>query len=94
MVAAHQSAPRIRSDARGLSLGLAPAAGPERVRRWLQTAASVPGFIGFAVGRTCFWAAIVDYLAKRVSPDAAATQIAQNFEEWYSVFNAGRQART
>ncbi|MGO8948975.1 MAG: 2-deoxy-5-keto-D-gluconate 6-phosphate aldolase domain-containing protein [Ktedonobacterales bacterium] len=67
-------------------------ASPERVRHWLLTAASVPGFIGFAVGRTCFWTAIVDFLANRLSPDAAATQIAGNFEEWYRTFNSGRQA--
>jgi 5-dehydro-2-deoxygluconokinase len=26
-----------------------------KVREWLAVAASVPGFIGFAVGRTSFW---------------------------------------
>ncbi len=26
-----------------------------KVRQWLKTAAAVPGFIGFAVGRTSFW---------------------------------------
>jgi myo-inositol catabolism protein IolC len=50
----------------------------------------VPGFIGFAVGRTSFWNAIVDFEAGRLSRDAAATQIAHNFEEWYQIFNAGR----
>lgn len=63
----------------------------ERVLHWLQTAASVPGFIGFAVGRTSFWQAIVDFEAKRLSLDAAATQIARNFEEWNRIFDAARQ---
>ena len=27
----------------------------KKVREWLATAAAVPGFIGFAVGRTTFW---------------------------------------
>jgi myo-inositol catabolism protein IolC len=61
----------------------------ERVMHWLQTAASVPGYIGFAVGRTSFWSAIVDFEAKRLSPDTAATQIAENFEEWNQIFDAG-----
>ena len=65
-------------------------ASKERVIHWLQTAATVPGFIGFAVGRTSFWNAVVDFEAKRLSQDAAAAQIAQNFEEWYRIFNAGR----
>lgn len=64
----------------------------ERVLHWLQTAASVPGFIGFAVGRTSFWKAVVDFEAKRLSLDAAAAQIAQNFEEWNRSFEAARQA--
>ena len=66
-------------------------ASQERVLHWLQTAASVPGFIGFAVGRTSFWKAVVDFEAKHLSLDAAAIQIAQHFEEWNQSFQAGRQ---
>jgi myo-inositol catabolism protein IolC len=66
-------------------------ASQERVLHWLQTAASVPGFLGFAVGRTSFWKAVVDFEAKRLSREAAATQIAQNFEEWNQSFEAARQ---
>ncbi|GHO70726.1 hypothetical protein KSC_096180 [Ktedonobacter sp. SOSP1-52] len=65
-------------------------ASQERVIHWLQTAASVPGFIGFAVGRTSFWNAVADFEAKRLSLDAAATQIEQHFEEWNQCFEAGR----
>src|SRR5205823_12965540 len=32
----------------------------KKVREWLTTAAAVPGFIGFAVGRTTFWDPLVD----------------------------------
>ena len=38
----------------------------EKVREWLATAASVPGFIGFAVGRTTFWDPLVDWRANRI----------------------------
>ena len=34
---------------------LAAARTTTKVRQWLKTAAAVPGFIGFAVGRTSFW---------------------------------------
>ena len=37
-----------------------------KVREWLGTAAAVPGFIGFAVGRTVFWDPLVD-LAQQTS---------------------------
>src|SRR5438132_6910731 len=32
----------------------------QKVREWLATASAVPGFIGFAVGRTSFWNALVN----------------------------------
>jgi myo-inositol catabolism protein IolC len=60
--------------------------------RWLKTAASVPGFIGFAVGRTSFWQPLVDFQAKRLSKEEAATQIAHNFEDWIRLFEEARGA--
>ena len=62
----------------------------DRVVRWLKTAASVPGFIGFAVGRTTFWQPLVDVEAKRISKEEAATHIAHNFEEWIRLFEEAR----
>jgi 5-dehydro-2-deoxygluconokinase len=64
----------------------------DRVEHWLKTAASVPGFIGFAVGRTSFWQPLVDVLAKRISKEEAATHIAHNFEEWIRIFEEARSA--
>jgi myo-inositol catabolism protein IolC len=64
----------------------------DRVVHWLKTAASVPGFIGFAVGRTSFWQPLVDFEAKRISQDEAATQIAHNFEEWIRIFEETQSA--
>lgn len=82
-----------RNDGQNVGLiVLGRGASQERVTHWLQTAASVPGFIGFAVGRTSFWNAVVDFEAKRLSREAAAAQIAQNFEAWNQSFEAGRQA--
>src|SRR6266481_8541228 len=54
----------------------------DRIERWLKTAARVPGFIGFAVGRTSFWQPLVDVEAKRISRGEAVTRIAHNFEAW------------
>ena len=64
----------------------------DRVVRWLKTAARVPGFIGFAVGRTSFWQPLVDVVAKRISKEEAATHIAHNFEAWIRLFEAARSA--
>src|SRR5271154_3933561 len=41
------------------------------VREWLTLAAAVPGFIGFAVGRTCFWDPLVNWRANRITRQAA-----------------------
>src|SRR5580693_5250980 len=58
----------------------------KRVVGWLETAASVPGFIGFAVGRTTFWDAVADYEAKRATRAAAASRIAQRYRGWAAIF--------
>ncbi len=64
----------------------------DRVTHWLRAAARVPGFIGFAVGRTSFWQPLVDVEAKRISKEEAATHIAHNFEEWIRLFEEARSA--
>ena len=64
----------------------------QKVVQWLTTAASVPGFIGFAVGRTTFWDAVADYEAKRATRQQAAARIAQRFAEWASIFERAATA--
>jgi myo-inositol catabolism protein IolC len=58
----------------------------QKVREWLSTAAGVPGFIGFAVGRTTFWDPLVQYRAKKSSREAAVTEIARRYREFVSIF--------
>ncbi len=50
-----------------------------KVREWLTIAAGVPGFIGFAVGRTTFWSSLVNWRAKKLTRDAAVAEIAGRF---------------
>jgi 5-dehydro-2-deoxygluconokinase len=57
-----------------------------KVRSWLTVAATVPGFIGFAVGRTTFWEALVDWRAGRITRDAAVDIIAHRYQEWADIF--------
>jgi myo-inositol catabolism protein IolC len=58
----------------------------EKVRQWLSTAASVPGFTGFAVGRTVFWDPLVNYRASKITREIAVAQIAANYRQWVDVF--------
>lgn len=57
-----------------------------KVREWLTTAAAVPGFIGFAVGRTTFWEALVNYRAKKIARETAVAQIAASYRAWVDLF--------
>jgi myo-inositol catabolism protein IolC len=61
-----------------------------KVREWLATAASVPGFIGFAVGRTTFWDPLVDWRAKRIARAGAVAKIARRYREWVDIFEKAR----
>ena len=69
---------------------LGRAADAEVVSAWLSTAASVGGFIGFAVGRTTFWDAVAGYRAQTLTRAEAATQIARRLREWVDVFERAR----
>jgi myo-inositol catabolism protein IolC len=57
---------------------------------WLRVAASVSGFIGFAVGRTSFWDALVGLRDGALARDAAVAQIANRYAEWIRTFSAER----
>jgi myo-inositol catabolism protein IolC len=57
-----------------------------RVREWLATAAGVPGFIGFAVGRTTFWDALVRWRENELSREAAVAEIAGRYQGWMDLF--------
>jgi myo-inositol catabolism protein IolC len=58
----------------------------KKVHDWLATAAGVPGFIGFAVGRTDFWEPLVGWLAKETPREAAVAEIARRYREYVSIF--------
>jgi len=58
----------------------------QKVHEWLATASSVPGFIGFAVGRTSFWDALVDWRAKKIRREDAVDDIALRYQEFVAVF--------
>jgi 5-dehydro-2-deoxygluconokinase len=62
----------------------------QKVREWLTTAAGVPGFIGFAVGRTAFWEPLVGWLAKRTTRQAAVDEITRRYREFVDIFEMAR----
>ena len=57
-----------------------------KVHEWLATAASVDGFIGFAVGRTDFWQPLVGWRAGKLTREAAVAEIARRYLEFVAIF--------
>jgi 5-dehydro-2-deoxygluconokinase len=62
-----------------------------KVIEWLQIAATVPGFIGFAVGRSTFLQTIMDRQAGKLDDRASAEQIAGRYLKWIEVFETARK---
>ncbi len=63
-----------------------------KVHEWLATAAAVPGFIGFAVGRTVFWEPLVAWRAQKSTREAAVAEVARRYREFVDVFEQGLAA--
>jgi 5-dehydro-2-deoxygluconokinase len=57
-----------------------------KVREWLGIAANVPGFVGFAVGRTDFWDPLVAWRSKKATREQAVAQIAGRYREFVDLF--------
>ncbi len=58
----------------------------EKVDHWLQAAAPVEGYIGFAIGRSIWWDALKGYLESDLERQAAAEQIADNYLRFTRVY--------
>ncbi len=58
---------------------------------WLRVAAPVPGFIGFAVGRTSFWPALVGLRENTLKREEAVALISDRYVEWVRTFETARE---
>ncbi len=61
-------------------------ASDEKVDHWLEQAAPVEGFVGFAIGRSIWWDALKGFLSKEIEREAAAVQIAENYLRFVKVY--------
>ena len=61
-------------------------ASTEKVEQWLQVAAPVEGFIGFAIGRSIWSDALKGFLSGDLDRKAAAKQIADNYLHFVRVY--------
>jgi beta-phosphoglucomutase-like phosphatase (HAD superfamily) len=65
-----------------------------RVVHWLEEGAGVPGYIGFAVGRTFWWDELSAFFAGRLDRDEAARRVAHNYSRLIGTYvRAERNSR-
>ncbi len=57
-----------------------------QVREWLEIAAAVPGYVGFAIGRTVFWDPLVAWRSKQATRDQTVAEIARRYREFVDLF--------
>ena len=59
-----------------------------RVAQWLRAGAGVPGYRGFAIGRTIWWDALVDFRDGKLARPDAARLIATNYLKAVDAYRA------
>jgi myo-inositol catabolism protein IolC len=69
------------------SVLLGRGASDEKVDHWLQVAAPVEGFIGFAIGRSIWWDALKGHLEEGLERKAASEQVADNYLRFIKVYD-------
>jgi myo-inositol catabolism protein IolC len=82
---------RVADAAGAPCLVLGRGADRDAVVRWLTTAADVPGYIGFAIGRSIWWEAWRAFFATDGAADArevAVTAIAERYADYVRVYEA------
>ena len=98
-VDAHEDAERLAAQTRlgpgrehVVCILLGRGAAEDQVDHWLRTAAPVPGFIGFAIGRSIWWDALHDFLSGAKSRIAARDQIADRYLRFRAVYEEAARA--
>ena len=62
-------------------------ASDQKVDHWLQEAAPVEGFVGFAIGRSIWWDALKGYLDGNLERAKAAEQVADKYLHFVQVYD-------
>jgi myo-inositol catabolism protein IolC len=70
-----------------VSVLLGRGASDEKVDHWLRQAAPVEGMVGFAIGRSIWWDALKGFLGGDLEREAAAGQIAENYQRFIRVYD-------
>ena len=58
-----------------------------KVDEWLHAGATVPGYIGFAIGRSIFWDGVEGYVKGEIERGAAARMVADKYQRFIDVYD-------
>jgi myo-inositol catabolism protein IolC len=61
-----------------------------KVDQWLQAAAPVDGFVGFAIGRSIWWEPLKAYVDGKIDRAAGARKIAENYLRFVAVYERAK----
>ena len=74
-----------------VSVLLGRGASDAKVDHWLEQAAPVDGFVGFAIGRSIWWDALKGFLVGALEREAATDQVADNYLRFIKVYEQAEQ---
>ena len=61
-------------------------ANADAVDHWLRTARGVPGYQGFAIGRSIWWEPLQGFVDGSMAREAVAAQIATNYARFVQIY--------
>jgi 5-dehydro-2-deoxygluconokinase len=61
-----------------------------KVDQWLQAAAPVDGYIGFAIGRSIWWDPLKAYVDGKIDRASGARKIAENYLRFVAVYERAK----
>jgi myo-inositol catabolism protein IolC len=81
---------RVRSEGRDevACVVLGRGADESAVEHWLKQGAGVPGYVGFAIGRTIWGGPLGEYAEGRAEREDAAKRIAANYQRFIEVYRS------
>jgi myo-inositol catabolism protein IolC len=79
-----------RDDVKCVVLGRG--ADDAKVDQWLQAAAPVDGYIGFAIGRSIWWNPLKAYVDGKIDRAAGARKIAENYLRFVAVYERAKSS--
>jgi 5-dehydro-2-deoxygluconokinase len=63
----------------------------DKVDHWLRTGAGVPGYVGFAIGRSIWWDPLKGFVDQTMARDDATSKISANYRRFIDVYTEAKR---